>query len=46
MVLLGLIILGSLVRIARSSKKRTSKSKFIKDPNGETQKILLGRRIL
>lgn len=44
-LLLGIIILGATVRVARKLSKTISKKGFAKDPQGNIQEFLIGRRI-
>lgn len=44
MVLVGLIVLGATVRVARDLGKTISKKGFARDPHGNIQGFLIGRR--
>ncbi len=44
-LLLGIIVLGATVRIARNLSKTVTKKGFTKDPQGNIQEFLIGRRI-
>ncbi len=40
----GIIILGATVRVARKLDKTISKKGFAKDPHGNIQNFLIGKR--
>lgn len=41
----GLIILGATVKVAKKLDKTISKKSFVKQPNTEIQKFLIGRKL-
>lgn len=43
-LILGIIILGATVRIARKLSKTVSTKGFAKDPHGNIQEFLIGKK--